>query len=320
MSKEKSPNGSRLKKRPTEIDEGSGSIFSMRNVVFAALITALAGGVIDTGKRQEVKSTQASADHKKAYKENLEKTDELIGKIESGYLDFGEALKPKLASINNKYLRDLITKTFGLVETNVGNTDKNYVRFLHHFPQAGKDIAYLDKDFIPFFYYVMSPEYMIKQNSNARFTGPLRILQVKSDLDPGNLINMVTLMHELVHAEQDNEIRRNKLTKKEYYDQERVLTIDTLPRESYARACEVEAANAYLDGMLERLFKHRSLSELPREVGTLANEIMPKLNAREDQKKEIIGLIKLSIVYYINGGAQEERLHPMFVQYVHEFY
>lgn len=324
MARETGPRGPKFRRKPTGVDKDSKinakSIFSIRNVVLASLVAALGIGVfVAKNQSEKERSTQTSVVRGVSDAEYLAKTDVIIGKIEAGYLNFGRALKPKLASMSNNYLRDLIANTFNIVERNESNADKNYVRFRQHFPRAAEDITILDKDFAHFFYYVLSPKYMKEQHSNARFQGPIRVMQLRSDMDMENTIDRLTAMHELVHTEQDDEIRRSKKTKKEYYDQETVFGLDSTSRESYARACEVEAANAYLDGMLEKAFKNRPISEIPTDVDNLANEIMQKLNAREDQKGNIIGLIKLSIVYYINGGAQEEHLPQMFVKFVHDF-
>lgn len=324
MTQETGFKGPRHRRKPTEVAEDSKSnkiisrsVFSTRRIVLATLVAALGGEALYLSNRQEANRAQTNTDRRKLDEEYLEKIDEFIGNMEAGYLDFGRTLKSKLASIHNEYFRDLIINTFALVQKNESSFDTNYLRFVQHALRAGRDITCLDKDISPFFYNIVIPQHLTEQGLLARFTGALRVMQVKSDFDPKNNIDNFLFMHELVHVEQDNEIRRSKNTKAEYCDKEKDKTKDLTLDESYAYASVIEGSNAYLDGLLEKSFKNHKAAERP-SVDPLVSEIMQKLNARGDQEREVKNLIVLSMVYYSEGGAKGEHLPPVFVKFIYD--
>lgn len=340
MSKEGSPKRPKISRKPKDVPGNSkadsviaSSIFSIKNLAWASLSVFLAAGSIYTiDNWQSKNNSNTRADTDKSFEEELENLDKIIAEVESGYLDFGKNLESKVDSIKNKYLRDLIINTFEIAKRNGGNPDKNYIRVMSRHSQSIRNGTFLDKDFPFFFYDIRSPKYMDEHDAKALFKGPVRVMQIRSDFDSKSVIDNLTYLHEIVHVQQDDEIRLSKKTREEYFNQEK-SSVNKTARESYAYACGVEAANVYLDGMLEKLFKNTKavefsmgadgspIVEISQEVvDSLVIEISQKLNARGNQKLDIQNLIVLSMLYYSNEGSQNEHLPPMFVKYINDFH
>ena len=235
-----------------------------------------------------------------------------IQKIENHYEEFGKNLRPKLEVMKNKYFKELILGTFYKVRTNRTNIHKN----------GASPTLDLPKDFTGFSYHFLDPQILEKDGAAAaRFTGPMRIVQLKANFDSQNTFDLFTFMHELIHAEQDDDDRKGKKTKAEYINKAMHLSKDDIvKKESQARACEIELANAFLDGKLESSFKNRPVFSNPKVGDPLVQELLLKFNARKDQEQKALNLIGLAMTYYSEGGAQEEKLPPQFTKDIGDYF
>lgn len=281
----------------------SRSVFNLRSIVATCLLAALSGDIRPKANiddtREAVKVTQTQ-----------EKNEQSIQKIENDYDEFGTTLKQRIEAIKNEYLKKLILGTFDKARTNRTNIYKNDPSFTRDLP----------KDFKGFSYHFLDPQILDGDSAAARFTGPMRIVQLNASFDPQNIFDLFTLMHELVHAEQDDDDRKDKKTKAEYIDKAMHLSKeDNVRKESEARACEIELANAYLEGKLESTFKNRPITSNPKAGDPLVQELMTKFNAGKNQEQKALNLIGLAMVYYSEGGAQEEKLPANFTKDIGDY-
>lgn len=278
--------------------------------LFAVLLNSACKG---KSKKEPTEATREK--RREVSPESIERSDKVIGAYEKGYEEFGKLVNEKVNSISNPYFKWLIAETFKLVAKNSKSSDKNYLRFVQKNPEVRKNRRFLDKDHDKFYYYVNFSRFVNVPGgrSNAAFGAPVRIMQISSHYDSQNLLNQITFMHELIHVIQDDEVRKEKATKKEYYDQE--LSFDKerfVDREAIARAAEIELANALLDGYLQETLSKENFGKKRVDYPML----MRKLKIPRTDFGRLKALVMRAVIYYYNGGAVDNKLPPLFVKYV----
>jgi hypothetical protein len=251
--------------------------------LFAVLLNSACKG---KSKKEPTKATRER--RREVSPESIERSDKVIGAYEKGYEEFGKLVNEKVNS-----------------------------RFVQKNPEVRRNRRFLDKDHDKFYYYVNFSRFVNVPGgrSNAAFGAPVRVMQISSHYDSQNLLNQITFMHELIHVMQDDEVRKEKATKKEYYDQE--LSFDKerfVDREAVARAAEIELANALLDGYLQKTLSKENFGKKKVDYPML----MRKLKIPRTDFGRLKALVMRAVIYYYNGGAVDNKLPPLFVKYVRE--
>lgn len=228
------------------------------------------------------------------------KTDELILKAEHGFANFETLIAPHLRLLPNGAFKDQLQAPFDLMKINKKNPNKNGPRF----NREGR----LRQDFLVKVDNLNFFSFEARDNPDlvAGFIPTSRTMQLSPHFDPDNFLDMCVFYHELRHAAQDANVRRNFQTeeqlkaylafnrKKSPSDKSKVI----ITEEATAYAFELEILNFLLDGKL------RSSVEKGEQFDI--NWVRQKLNARKDQNELIEMLISFANKYYPEGISTGE--------------
>jgi hypothetical protein len=201
---------------------------------------------------------------------------ELIEKTAQGFLEFAEIARAKIQEyIDDEQLRELLDVPFRLLERNMQSGEKSMLTFLRihqPLPQLGENPAfnvYQLENCNTFLFNIITPGVAAAASYTTHdidiecyncYTVPERAIYLNRDMNPSNVLDMLSLYHELVHVGQDN-AARSHIQCKEAFANYLLFHVVTKNRPSntyidtewVAYAMGLELLNVIVDNQLRHL-------------------------------------------------------------------
>lgn len=206
---------------------------------------------------------------------------------------------PKILAVKNPELREKLQAPFDLVRINQKNPEKNLFRIPQNIPYVPSDPRY-------FFY---RADGISKQSGGvAGFAKEARAIDFGSEFDSSNLLNMLIVYHELVHVNQDVEMRMaiDSPEKGRWY-QEAIKALQR-PRvyinlELEAHGLMVEMLNLVLDGELKNKIAYLDSDSLDLWP------MLQKLHAKGNQQERdlLMNILVEAQKYYPEASFKFDR-------------
>lgn len=296
-----------------------------RLIILAIGLSLMGGDDMMVGKRgSNIKNPPPSSDTKNpgtqesrgspggpnAELEVEKRCDEVIKKIEQGFLAFEKLLRPLIEKMTDPFLREQMMMPFEILKINMTNPDENFFRLRNRLAKNGKETSVYRMQNPNWFYYAATAN--IEPKGVVAGFNPLeRSMGISVDFDPQNIMDLLVLLHELVHVSQDTR-NRETMGREQYYelyenpDDKKIL----ISNESTAFAFEIEALNL----LLKNLIKENS----EKGYKTNIEEVADKLNLGD--KKELAKMILDLAAMYYPRGIENGQFPEIFVEKVAKIY
>lgn len=224
-----------------------------------------------------------------------QQTDILIQRIESGFSDFENEVRPLVERVPDAQFRAELMSPFEVMRLNQENPERNGPRY-HRVMREHGEIEVQSANPYHFFY---------AANSNlghmaAGVESLSRVMYLSPNLDTHNYVDMLVFYHELRHVAQHTNIRMNLHSPEEWeaYKRFNTMLVGEKPRinineEATAYAFEIELLNLMLNGELK--MKIRSGDQI--DIQSLHR----RLRGRTNQIGTVELFVVLARAYYPNG-------------------
>lgn len=271
-------------------EEPSRRKFFQRSGAIAAFTTAAAASLLleDDSRRPSKKLSRPIDSEPQAPNQEV-LTDQLIAELEKGMENFREILEPKLSTIKDEKYRKHLLLPFDIVRHNAKNPFKNRRRAerLHRHTNVIRM-----KSIYQFHYLAAAIE-----GAAGAYNPPSKTLFANPDFDPENMMDMLTIYHELWHVIDDSGVRLKLTPDQErrylkFWSRIRDNKVD-INTESWANAFSIEIADLLLDGEI------RETVESGRRFDIQG--ILKRLNAGADDKNLLIIMLGMSQGLYPEG-------------------
>lgn len=292
------------RRKQKQLDEAQEVLADRRRFIRNLLIGSTAvgfGGVeflLRLTKKESTETPQSTEPKSKpAPRIDQEKaTDLLIQRVEKGFEHFHATMMPKIETVSEPILRDELKGPFDVIKINQKFPHRNGPRFDREELAKGIMQTALSNPYY-FTYAATDPQ----PGLAASFMPPSRRMELSTDFEENNTIDMLILYHELRHVVMDSNIRMSfppNMVEKYMANFSNMLQpgekkhVNVL-EEIFAYGLEIEMLDLCLDGELKGSF----LEGRP----ITPEYILQRLKGRTDQLGVIKILLEFASAYYPQG-------------------